>query len=82
MTETLQIIYLVCGIVAMLAAAAAMTFVSIRSAKEIKCIRESARRDAELFEYQKKTLERIAAQEEVIKTIDDGEEQQDKKEQS
>ena len=81
MTETLQIIYLVCGIVAMLAAAAAMTFVSIRSAKEIKCIRESARRDAELFEYQKKILDRIVVKK-VIKVTDDGEEQQDKKEQS
>lgn len=81
MTETLQIIYLVCGIVAMLAAAAAMTFVSIRSAKEIKCIRESARRDAELFEYQKKVLDRIVVKK-VIKVTDDGEEQQDKKEQS
>ena len=81
MTENLQIIYLVCGIVAMLAAAAAMTFVSIRSAKEIKCIRESARRDAELFEYQKKVLDRIVVKK-VIKVTDDGEEQQDKKEQS
>lgn len=80
MTETLQIIYLVCGIVAMLAAAAAMTFVSIRSAKEIKCIRESARRDAELFEYQKKVLDRIVVKK-VIKVTDDGEEQQDEKEQ-
>lgn len=80
MTETLQIIYLVCGIVAMLAAAAAMTFVSIRSAKEIKCIRESARRDAELFEYQKKILDRIVVKK-VIKVTDDGEEQQDEKEQ-
>lgn len=80
MTETLQIIYLVCGIVAMLAAAAAMTFISIRSAKEIKCIRESARRDAELFEYQKKILDRIVVKK-VIKVTDDGEEQQDKKEQ-
>lgn len=80
MTETLQIIYLVCGIVAMLAAAAAMTFVSIRSAKEIKCIRESARRDAELFEYQKKILDRIVVKK-VIKVTDNGEEQQDKKEQ-
>lgn len=79
MTETLQIIYLVCGIVAMLAAAAAMTFVSIRSAKEIKCIRESARRDAELFEYQKKVLDRIAVKK-VIKVTDDGEEQQSKEE--
>lgn len=41
MTETLEIIYLVCGIAAMLAAAVAMTFVSVRSAKEIKNIRES-----------------------------------------
>lgn len=73
-------IYLICGIVAMLAAAAAMTFVSIRSAKEIKCIRESARRDAELFEYQKKILDRIVVKK-VIKVTDDGEEQQDKKEQ-
>lgn len=80
MTETLQIIYLACGIVAMLAAAAAMTFVSIRSAKEIKCIRESARRDAELFEYQKKVLDRIVVKK-VIKVTDDGEEQQNKKEQ-
>ena len=80
MTETLQIIYLVCGIVAMLAAAAAMTFVSIRSAKEIKCIRKSARRDAEVFEYQKKILDRIVVKK-VIKVTDDGEEQQDKKEQ-
>lgn len=80
MTEILQIIYLVCGIVAMLAAAAAMTFVSIRSAKEIKCIRESARRDAELFEYQKKVLDRIVVKK-VIKVTDDGEEQQNKKEQ-
>lgn len=79
MTETLQIIYLVCGIVAMLAAAAAMTFVSIRSAKEIKCIRESARRDAELFEYQKKVLDRIVVKK-VIKVTDDGEEQQSKEE--
>lgn len=79
MTETLQIIYLVCGIVAMLAAAAAMTFVSIRSAKEIKCIRESARRDAELFEYQKKILDRIVVKK-VIKVTDDGEEQQGKEE--
>lgn len=79
MTETLQIIYLVCGIVAMLAAAAAMTFVSIRSAKEIKCIRESARRDAELFEYQKKILDRIVVKK-VIKVTDDGEEQQSKEE--
>lgn len=73
MTEILQIIYLVCGIVAMLAAAAAMTFVSIRSTKEIKCIRESARRDAELFEYQKKVLDRIVVKK-VIKVTDDGEE--------
>lgn len=80
MTETLQIIYLVCGIVAMLAAVTAMAFVSIRSAKEIKCIRESARRDAELFEYQKKILDRIVVKK-VIKVTDDGEEQQDKKEQ-
>lgn len=79
MTENLQIIYLVCGIVAMLAAAAAMTFVSIRSAKEIKCIRESARRDAELFEYQKKVLDRIVVKK-VIKVTDDGEEQQSKEE--
>lgn len=79
MTEILQIIYLVCGIVAMLAAAAAMTFVSIRSAKEIKCIRESARRDAELFEYQKKVLDRIVVKK-VIKVTDDGEEQQSKEE--
>ena len=79
MTETLQIIYLVCGIVAMLAAAAAMTFMSIRSAKEIKCIRESARRDAELFEYQKKVLDRIVVKK-VIKVTDDGEEQQSKEE--
>lgn len=80
MTETLQIIYLVCGIVAMLAAAAAMTFVSIRSAKEIKNICESDRRDAELFEYQKKVLDRIIVKK-VIKVTDDGEEQQDEKEQ-
>nr|DAJ45448.1 MAG TPA: hypothetical protein [Caudoviricetes sp.] len=79
MTEILQIIYLVCGIVAMLAAAAAMTFVSIRSAKEIKCIRESARRDAELFEYQKKVLDRIVVKK-VINVTDNGEEQQSKEE--
>ena len=81
MTETLQIIYLVCGITAMLAATAAMTTAFVRSAKEIKYIRKKIEKDAELLEYQKKTLERIAAQEEVIKTIDDGEEQQDEKEQ-
>lgn len=79
MTETLQIIYLICGIVAMLAAATAMAFVSIRSAKEIKHIRESARRDAELFEYQKKVLDRIVVKK-VIKVTDDGEEQQSKEE--
>lgn len=79
MTETLEIIYLVCGIAAMLAAAVAMTFVSVRSAKEIKCIRESARRDAELFEYQKKILDRIVVKK-VIKVTDDGEEQQSKEE--
>lgn len=80
MTETLQIIYLVCGIVAMLAAAAAMTFVSIRSTKEIKYIRKKTEKDAELFEYQKKVLDRIVVKK-VIKVTDDGEEQQDKKEQ-
>lgn len=80
MTETLQIIYLVCGIVAMLAAAAAMTFVSIRSAKEIKYIRKKTEKDAELFEYQKKVLDRIVVKK-VIKVTDDGEEQQNKKEQ-
>lgn len=80
MTETLQIIYLVCGIVSMLAVATAMAFISIRSAKEIKHICESARRDAELFEYQKKVLDRIVVKK-VIKVTDDGEEQQDKKEQ-
>lgn len=79
MTETLQIIYLVCGITAMLAATAAMTTVFIRSTKEIKCIRESARRDAELFEYQKKVLDRIVVKK-VIKVTDDGEEQQSKEE--
>lgn len=79
MTETLQIIYLVCGITAMLAATAAMTTVFIRSAKEIKCIHESARRDAELFEYQKKVLDRIVVKK-VIKVTDDGEEQQSKEE--
>ena len=80
MTETLQIIYLVCGITAMLAATAAMTTVFIRTVKEIKRIHESARRDAELFEYQKKVLDRIVVKK-VIKVTDDGEEQQDKKEQ-
>lgn len=79
MTETLQIIYLVCGIVAMLAAAAAMTFVSIRSAKEIKYIRKKTEKDAELFEYQKKVLDRIVVKK-VIKVTDDGEEQQSKEE--
>ena len=79
MTETLQIIYLVCGIVAMLAAAAAMTFVSIRSAKEIKYIRKKTEKDAELFEYQKKVLDRIVVKK-VIKVTDDGEEQQGKEE--
>lgn len=80
MIETLEIIYLVCGIAAMLAAAVAMTFVSVRSAKEIKNIRESDKRDAELFKYQKHVLDRIVAREEVIKTIDNGEEQQSKEE--
>lgn len=80
MIGNLEIIYLVCGIVAMLAAAAAMTFVSIRSAKEIKYIRKKTEKDAELFEYQKKVLDRIVVKK-VIKVTDDGEEQQDKKEQ-
>ncbi len=80
MTGNLEIIYLVCGIAAMLAATAAMTTVFIRSTKEIKYIRKKIEKDAELLEYQKKTLERIAANEEVIKTIDDGEEQQSKEE--
>lgn len=79
MTETLQIIYLVCGIAAMLAAAVAMTFVSVRSAKEIKNIRESDKRDAELFEYQKKVLDRIVVKK-VINVTDNGEEQQSKEE--
>ena len=79
MTEILQIIYLVCGIAAMLAAAVAMTFVSVRSAKEIKNIRESDKRDAELFEYQKKVLDRIVVKK-VINVTDNGEEQQSKEE--
>lgn len=79
MIETLEIIYLVCGIVAMLAAAVAMTFVSVRSAKEIKNIRESDKRDAELFEYQKKVLDRIVVKK-VINVTDNGEEQQSKEE--
>ena len=79
MTETLQIIYLVCGIAAMLAAAVAMTFVSVRSAKEIENIRESDKRDAELFEYQKKVLDRIVVKK-VINVTDNGEEQQSKEE--
>lgn len=82
MIGNLEIIYLVCGIAAMLTAAVAMATISIKNTKEIKYIRKKIEKDAELLEYQKKTLERIAAQEEVIKTIDDGEEQQDKKEQS
>lgn len=80
MIETLEIIYLVCGIAAMIAAAVAMTTVFIRSTKEIKYIREKIERDAELFEYQKKVLDRIVVKK-VIKVTDDGEEQQDKKEQ-
>lgn len=79
MIGNLEIIYLVCGIVAMLAAAAAMTFVSIRSAKEIKYIRKKTEKDAELFEYQKKVLDRIVVKK-VIKVTDDGEEQQSKEE--
>lgn len=79
MTETLQIIYLVCGITAMLAATAAMTTVFIRSAKEIKYIRKKTEKDAELFEYQKKVLDRIVVKK-VIKVTDDGEEQQSKEE--
>lgn len=79
MIETLEIIYLVCGIAAMLAAAVAMTFVSVRSAKEIKNIRESDKRDAELFEYQKKVLDRIVVKK-VINVTDNGEEQQSKEE--
>ena len=79
MIETLEIIYLVCGIAAMLAAAVAMTFVSVRSAKEIKNIRESDKKDAELFEYQKKVLDRIVVKK-VINVTDNGEEQQSKEE--
>lgn len=79
MIETLEIIYLVCGIAAMLAAAVAMTFVSVRSAKEIKNIRESDKRDAELLEYQKKALERIVAKK-VMNVTDNGKEQQSKEE--
>lgn len=79
MIETLEIIYLVCGIAAMLAAAVAMTFVSVRSTKEIKNIRESDKRDAELFEYQKKVLDRIVVKK-VINVTDNGEEQQSKEE--
>lgn len=79
MIETLEIIYLVCGIAAMLAAAVAMTFVSVRSAKEIKNIRESDKRDAELFEYQKKVLDRIVVKK-VMNVTDNGEEQQSKEE--
>lgn len=79
MIGNLEIIYLVCGIAAMLAATAAMTTVFIRTVKEIKRIHESARRDAELFEYQKKVLDRIVVKK-VIKVTDDGEEQQSKEE--
>lgn len=80
MTETLEIIYLVCGIAAMLAAAVAMATISIKNTKEIKNIREKTERDAELFEYQKKVLDRIVVKK-VIKVTDDGEEQQNEKEQ-
>lgn len=80
MTETLEIIYLVCGIAAMLAAAVAMTIISVRGTEGIKRIRESSKRDARLFEYQKQALDHIVAREEAIKTIDDGKEQQSKEE--
>lgn len=80
MTEILEIIYLVCGIAAMLAAAVAMATISIKNTKEIKYIRKKIEKDAELFEYQKKVLDRIVVKK-VIKVTDDGEEQQDKKEQ-
>lgn len=79
MTETLEIIYLVCGIAAMLAAAAAMATVFIRNTIEIKRIRERIERDAELFEYQKKVLDRIVVKK-VINVTDNGEEQQSKEE--
>lgn len=79
MIETLEIIYLVCGIVAMLAAAVAMATVFIRNTIEIKRIRERIERDAELFEYQKKVLDRIVVKK-VINVTDNGEEQQSKEE--
>ena len=77
MTETLEIIYLVCGIAAMLAAAVAMASIYVRSTKEIKYIRKKTEKDAELFEYQKKVLDRIVVKK-VIKVTDDGKEQQGK----
>lgn len=79
MTETLEIIYLVCGIAAMLAVAVTMATIFIRNTIEIKSIRERIERDAELFEYQKKVLDRIVVKK-VINVTDNGEEQQSKEE--
>lgn len=80
MTETLEIIYFVCGIAAMLAATVAMTIISIRSAEEIKHIRKESKRDAELFEYKKQVLDRVVGKKGVVKEASDGEEQQGKEE--
>jgi len=81
MVETLNVIYIVCAIAAMIAVTVSMVIISIRNAEDIKHIREDNKRDAELFEYQKQVLDRIAAREEVIRTIDDGKKQQDEEEQ-
>lgn len=81
MAETLNVIYTVCAIVAMIAVVVAMATISIRNVEDIKRIREDGKRDAELFEYQKKALDRIVAREEVIRTIGYGEKQQDEEEQ-
>ena len=81
MVETLNVIYIVCAITAMIAVTVSMVIISIRNAEDIKHIREDNKRDAELFEYQKQVLDRIAAREEVIRTIDDGKKQQDEEEQ-